>query len=103
MNSDPILEVLREIREEARTSNVRLESLENRVGLLREETRLLAERLGEMGHRQVASELRLSTEVLTLADVTRQVRDLISVKLDDHKQVLDHERRLSSLEERVNA
>lgn len=60
-----------------------------------------AERLELLTRSQTESELRLASEVLSLADVTREVRDLISRKLDDHKMVLEHEDRLRSLEDRI--
>lgn len=46
-------------------------------------------------------ELRLASEVVSLADVTREVRDLLSGRLDDHRMVLEHEERLKSIENRI--
>ena len=126
MDGEAILEVLREIRDEARQTNhrlaslegrvdqtnQRLASLEGRVGFLEQRTakgfedlngHLAAhvERIEALTRRQTDSELRLATEVLSLADVTRQVRDLISKKLDDHARVTDHEERIRAIEHRI--
>ena len=133
-----VVAILKEIRDEAKQSNVRLESLGGRVEFLEKrvskgfevltsrldeqakrqvesETRLvefleervskgfevLTSRLDEQAKRQVESETRLATEVVALADLNRQVRDLLSEKLDDHHMVLEHETRISLLEVRV--
>lgn len=111
---DPRLRLLVEIRDEIRgtnarlgsldgrveETNARLASLEDKVERIEGHTSALGERLDAYGRRQTESELRLSTEVLALADVTRQVRDLLATRLDDHDAVVDHERRLAALEER---
>src|SRR4051812_40277248 len=100
-----VIEVLKEIRDEAKQTNVRLESLEGHVESL--ERRLgkgfdaLAERIELVTRRQTDSELRLASEVLSLAGVTREVRDLLSSKLEDHHMVLQHESRLRAIEDRM--
>ena len=81
-----VVAVLKEIREEAKQTNARLDDLNESVKSL--------------GRRQVESELRLSTEVLSLADVTREVRDLLARKHDDHDLVLDLVKRVEILESR---
>ena len=107
-----VIEVLKDIREEAKQTNARLASLEGRVEFLEKRTshgfatlneRLEShvERLELLARQQAQSEIRLATEVLSLADVTRDVRDLISRKLDDHHMVLDHEERIATLESRI--
>ena len=140
MNGDDILEVLREIRDETKQTNVRLESLEGRVEQtnvrleslegrveqtnvrleslegrveflekrtskgfedLSESLRQHAARIDAVAEQQAESELRIATEVLSLADVTREVRDLLSRKLDDHRQVVEHEQRIRVLEDRI--
>ncbi len=110
---DEILDVLKEIRDEAKQTSTRLESLEGGVQFV--EKRLssgfegltgrldaYADRLDLNTRRQTDGELRLSSEVLSLADVTREVRDLLSRKLDDHRQVAEHEQRIRALEERMS-
>ena len=90
-------------------TNLRLESLEGRVEFL--EKRLshgledinttLVESIDLLTKQQTESELRLASEVVSLADVTREVRDLLSGRLDDHRMVLEHEERLKSIENRL--
>lgn len=121
-----ILAVLEQIRDEAKRTNSQLESLEKRVEqtnsrlesldnrLVFVEKRVVTgfeeltgrldahvDRLDLLTRRQTDSELRLASEVLALADVTREVRDLLSVKLDDHQKVVEHEDRIRSLEDRI--
>ncbi|HEX9405799.1 MAG TPA: hypothetical protein VF975_00675 [Thermoanaerobaculia bacterium] len=110
MNGDEILGVLREIRDEAKQTNVRLDqtnarldqtnarltSLEGRVDFL--ERRLskgfseMSESLNALARAQADGELRLATEVVSLANVTRELRDVIAEKLTNH------EKRLKTLE-----
>jgi len=118
-----VITVLREIRDESKQTNLRLESLEGRV----EQTNLrleslegrfeflekrlshglegikttLVESIDLLTRQQTESELRLASEVVSLADVTREVRDLLSGRLDDHRMVLEHEERLKSIENRI--
>jgi len=137
---DEILEVLKDIRGEARETNSRLESLEGRVDTTNSRLESLegrvdttnstleslegrldflerrtskgfedltgrldahVERIDALTRRQTDSELRLASEVLSLADVTREVRDLLSSKLDDHQKVLEHDDRIRALENSV--
>jgi len=103
---------LASVEEEAKLTNVRLASLEGRVEFLEKRTsrgfetlneRLQAhvERLELLARQQAQSEIRLATEVLSLADVTRDVRDLIARKLDDHEMVLEHDKQIQELRQRV--
>jgi methyl-accepting chemotaxis protein len=116
---DEVLEVLKQIRDEVKetnsrlsVTNTRLESLEGRVDFLErrvskglenlsERVDRHAEQINSLSRRQSEGELRLSTEVLALADVTRQIRDLLSTKLDDHNAVVNHEERIRALEDRA--
>ncbi len=113
MNGE-VLEVLKEIRDEAKQTNVRLEqtnirlaSLEGRVDFLEKRTSSgfanLSERLEALARQQAESEIRLATEVVSLADVTRDVRDLFARKLDDHHMVLNHEERLRTIESHLES
>jgi hypothetical protein len=78
-------------------TNVRLEALENRVSA---GFATLTKRFDRFEERFVERELRLSTEISTLSGVTRELRDLLSEKIDD-RIVLDHERRIRSLENKI--
>jgi len=125
VNGDDVLAVLKEIRDEAKQTNarlgsveglidqtnarlgsvegridqtnVRLESLEGRVDFLE---RRVSKGLADLANRQAEVEMRVATEVVSLASVTREVRDLLERKLDDHEMVIGHEHRLKALEER---
>lgn len=80
-----VLSVLKEIRDEAKQTNLRLANVETRLTAVVDE-------VARVGKRQVESEMRLATEVVSLAAVTGEVRDLLAGKLSDH------ERRLLQLE-----
>ena len=68
---EAILEVLKEIRDEGRQTNSRLDQTNARLESVEEEVRGLGRPMAE-------SEMRLATEVLSLAGVTRDVRDLLT-------------------------
>jgi hypothetical protein len=91
---DQVVEILKEIRDEAKQTNVRLDQTNTRLASVEE-------RLEFLGRRQTESEIHLVTEIISLADVTRQVRDLLIKRHDDHVAVLDHETRIRSLESRI--
>lgn len=119
MNGDEILGVLREIRDEAKQTNARLdqtnarldqtntrlESLEGRVDFLErrvskglEDVRgtldANAEQLRGLARAQADAELRVASELVSVAGVIREVRDLIVGKIDNH------EKRIKTLEKR---
>jgi chromosome segregation ATPase len=128
MADDRMLQVLEAIRDEVRATNVRLETLdghvqntnaqlvsldgrvqdsnvrlgavEERLQRIEQHSADLGDRFARMTRRQTESELRLSTEVAALADATKQVRDLLATRLDDHRWIVDHERRLVEVEKR---
>ena len=112
MNGDEILGVLREIRDEAKQTNARLdqtntrlESLEGRVDFLErrvskglEDVRgtldANAEQLRGLARAQADAELRVASELVSVAGVIREVRDLIVAKINNH------EKRIKTLEKR---
>jgi hypothetical protein len=96
MNGDKVLTVLKEIRDEAKQTNTRLESLEGRVDFLE---RRMSKGLADLAAKQAEVEIRVATEVVSLAGVTREVRDLLERKLDDHEMVIGHEHRIKALEQ----
>jgi len=124
---EQVVEVLKEIRDEAKQTNARLdqtnarldqtnarldqtntrlESLEGGVDSLEhrltEGFQVLAEKIDFVNRRQTESEMRLATEVVSLAEYVRDLRDTIALKLDDHVAVLDHEKRIQTLENRIS-
>ena len=80
------LKVLREIRDELKGTNVRLDRVESRVAAVE--------------NRQTETEVRLATEIIAVARAVGEVRDLLWDGLAIRAQVDDHERRLSALEKR---
>ena len=80
------LKVLREIRDELKGTNVRLDRVESGVAAVE--------------NRQTETEVRLATELVAVARAVGEVRDLLRDGLAIRAQVDDHERRLSALEKR---
>ena len=78
--------MLREIRDELKGTNVRLDSVESRVAALE--------------NRQTETAVRLATEIVAVARAVGEVRDLLRDGLAIRAQVDDHERRPSVLENR---
>lgn len=111
MNGD-VLEVLKEIRDEAKQTNVRLASLEGRVEFLEkrttkgfenlnEELQAHGQRIDEAVRHQAEIEIRLTTEVVSLSQLIRDVRDVLQERREDHLMMLNHEERITSLESRA--
>jgi hypothetical protein len=74
------------------------------LGVLREirdETRKTNERLDRLERRQTETEVRLATELLAVSSAVREVRDLLRTNLDVHVKVEDHEARIAALEQKV--
>jgi hypothetical protein len=97
--TDPAVDILKEIRDEVRTTNERVEGLRGEVRGLRIETSERFEvlgdevqglrtdvndrfgetndRIGRLERRQTESDLRVSTELVAVAGAVREVRDLL--------------------------
>jgi septal ring factor EnvC (AmiA/AmiB activator) len=75
--TSPTLLVLREIRDELKLANTRLDAVEKR---------------------QTETETRLATELIGVARAVSEVRDLLRDRLDLRDKLDDHERRLAALE-----
>ena len=82
------IEILKEIRDEIRDSK---ESLSSRIDATNE-------RLDNLERRQTETEIRLATEIISVAGAVREVKDLLADRLDLRDRVDDHERRISALE-----
>jgi chromosome segregation ATPase len=89
----------------------RVGSLEGRVGSLEDRVEqgfagvnarldLHEERLDALGRQMTESEMRLATEIVSLASVTYEVRDLLLSRQGDHAMLFDHEHRIKTLEAR---
>jgi hypothetical protein len=85
--TDLTIEILKDIREEGRKTNTRLDTTN--------------ERLERLERRQTESEIRLATELVGVAGAVREVRDLLRDDLSVRARVEDHERRLSAVERRT--
>ena len=98
------MEVLKEIRDGVKGTNVRLETVESRLQFV--EKRLtngfkeLSEKIETVAARQTEAEIRVATELVSVGSLLGEARAAIIQKLDNHKTVLDHEKRISSLEKR---
>ncbi len=99
---DPTLLVLQQIHREIQGSNQRLEGVESQLGGLRAEIHDTNVRVEELARRQTESEMRLATEVVSVAQAVGEVRDLLRDRLDDHHRVDDLVQRVSALEARVS-
>lgn len=86
-----VITVLREIRDEARKTNTRLDETVDRL----DQT---VERLDRLERRQVQMEVRLSTELVAVSGAIHEVRDLLRDDRVTRATVLDHETRISALE-----
>jgi len=84
---------LRDLRGEVVKTNERLDSTNARLETTNE-------RLERVEACQIASEIRLATELVAVAQAVNQVRDLLKASLDVQKAVTDHERRILALESR---
>lgn len=86
-------------------SNGRLESLEGRFEFLERRVskgfEQLSERIDRNGERMAESEAIIAAEIVELAEVNRQIRQLLVSKLEDHDMVLNHEARIRAIEVRV--
>ena len=89
--TDLTIQVLLEIRDEVKQTNVRLDETNLRL----DETYV---RLSQMGHRQTETEIRLVTEIVAVAAAVREVRDELREDRILRARVDDHERRIGALE-----
>jgi len=55
-----------------------------------------------LGRRQNEGEMRLSSEVMSVARAVADVRDLLLDRRDHRHRIDDHERRITALEAKVN-
>ena len=87
----PMLLVLREIRDEVRGTNRRVDALTARV-------ERVEEGVGAVEQRLVGVEIRLATELVAVAEAVRSVQQLIVAR---SARADDHERRIAALERRT--
>ncbi len=89
---DVTVEILKQIRDEARKTNERLDQTNERLDQTNE-------RLGKLEHRQSETEVRLASELVALSKAVDGVRDLLATRLDLKEKVDEHERRIVALEQ----
>jgi hypothetical protein len=90
----PTLEILKNIRDEARGTNERLEVLTGRVDAL-------TDRVEQVHQRQVDAELRVATALTALAGTVDGLREDLREDRILRRQVYDHEQRITALEART--
>lgn len=88
MDDSITLEVLKDIREELRTTRETLHA----------DLRDTTDRLDRLERRQTESEIRISTEIVNVASAIFEVRDLLRDTVST--QLHDHERRITALEKK---
>lgn len=104
--ADLTLEILKQIRDNVAETNVRIDTLGDRLDARidhlgdRLDARIdkLDGTVRQLADRQTESELRLATEIVALSHAVGGVRDLLREHLDERKRVDDHERRIRELE-----
>lgn len=96
--TDLTLAVLREIRDELKETR---RDLKAEIGQTNARLDQTNSRLDHLDRRQHEGEIRLTTELIAVADAVKQVQQLLAARLDVRDKVEDHERRLIRLEERT--
>jgi hypothetical protein len=95
--SDLAIEILKDIRDEVRDTNARLDALRDDTNARFAETHV---RLARIEHRQTEAEARVSAEVSAVVRAVLETRDLLRDDRALRERVDDHERRLAALERR---
>jgi chromosome segregation ATPase len=116
--NEEVITVLKEIRDEAKQTNARLDQTNARLDQTNARLDQTNARLGSLEGRFEFLEHRVSKgferverkfgeletqlvpEIVSTAGVIRQIRDLLEHKLDDHAMLIDHERRIQTIEGR---
>ncbi len=93
------LEVLKQIRDEARKTNERIDQTNQRLDQTNQRLDQTNQRLDRLERRQNEAETRLATELLAVVGAIHELRDTIKDQLEVKKRVDDHERRLTLLEQ----
>lgn len=86
--ADLTLEVLKEIRDEVRSTKVELKA----------EIGQTNERLDRLERRQVETEVRLATELTSVVGAIRDLKDAVVADRELRRDIADHERRIQQLE-----
>ncbi len=109
--TDITIEILREIRDEIRNTNGRIDGVRDELRATNNELRATNDelrttkdetnaRFDTLARRQTETEIRLATEIIAVAGAVREVRDVLREDLAMRARVDDHERRISAMEHR---
>lgn len=109
--TDITIELLREIRDEIRTTNGRIDGVRDEIRATKDALRATNDELRAMkdetnarfdtfARRQTETEIRLATEIIAVAGAVREVRDVLRDDLALRARVDDHERRIRAMEHR---
>jgi chromosome segregation ATPase len=106
MTDSPLtLAVLREIRDEARSTNERLDTTNERLDTTNERLDTTNERLesvrDELGRHIVESEMRTATAISELAGTVHELADVLRAQHDLRPRVDQNERAIRELERRL--
>jgi septal ring factor EnvC (AmiA/AmiB activator) len=110
---EAVLGVLREIRDEAKQTNARLDQTNARLDqtnarlgqtnarldVMGDRIDVMGDRLERVEKRQVASELRLATELVAVTSAIHELKGVLLVDRELRRDILDHERRIQTLEQ----
>jgi len=86
--------ILREILDEVRKTNQRLDQTNERLDQTNE-------RLERLERRQTETEVRLATELVAVASAVGELTELVRQDRALRQRVDDHERRISAVEQKV--
>jgi hypothetical protein len=86
--TDLTIEILKDIRDETRKTNERVDALE----------RTVVKEIGSVRGEARQTEVRLATELVAVAGAVREVRDLLREDRALLQRVDDHERRITAME-----
>lgn len=98
--TDITVEILKSIRDEVRGTNVRLDQTVERLDQTVERLDQTVERIGRVEQRQIATEVRLATELVAVVGAVNEVRDILREDRGLRPIVADHEQRIHALEQR---
>lgn len=100
--TDLTIEILKSIRDEAKATNVRLDSLEASLGTRIDLTNSRLDNLdNSLGRRIVESEVRTATAITALAGTVRELTDLLRSQYDLRPRVDKCELEIARLKDRL--
>ena len=96
-SADITVQILRDIRDEIRETNERLDQTKTELSARLDQTR------EELGKHIVESEMRTATAITDLAGALGDVKALLSERLDLDGRVTQCEREIEAIKERIGA